>query len=171
MAHGYATPYHPILELLRDYLGIKAAQPLDEARVRWRRRSQACPPRRYAAAASGIPGSDRPGSPGARLDPAVRKVRLIELVRNIVRSGRREQPTVVLVEDLHWIDAASAEFVETMVDAVIGTTTLLLFNFRHDHAAPWMQRTHYRQISLSSLNRTEVNDLLHNLLARIPRWR
>jgi class 3 adenylate cyclase/tetratricopeptide (TPR) repeat protein len=169
MAHGYATPYHPILELLRDYLGIKAAQPLDEARDQVAKAIASLP-----AAGDTLPllleflGLTDPAHPAPRLDPAARKVRLIELVRNIVRSGRREHPTVVLVEDLHWIDAASAEFVETMVDAVIGTTTLLLFNFRHDHAAPWMQRTHYRQISLSSLNRTEVNDLLHDLLGKDP---
>ena len=70
-------------------------------------------------------------------------MRLIELVRNIVRSGRGAKPVVVLIEDLHWIDAASTEFVDAIVDAVVGTSTLLVFNFRRDYTAPWMQRCHY----------------------------
>src|SRR6266576_2881379 len=34
LAHGRATPFQPVLELLRDYFGIKAAEPADEARRR-----------------------------------------------------------------------------------------------------------------------------------------
>jgi adenylate cyclase len=165
MAHGHATPYQPILELLRDYLGIKPVQPPDEAR------------REAAAAIAHLPvanetllllldflGLTDAARPAPRLDPTVRKMRLIELVRDIVRCGRDQHPVVVLVEDLHWIDAASEEFIEVMADAVIGTSTLLLFNFRYGYAAPWMQRSHYRQVSLSPLNRTETDDLLRDLL-------
>jgi len=167
MAHGHATPYQPILELLRDYLGIKATQPLAEAR------------RQVAEAIASLPVANDtlpllldflsltdPARPAPRLDPAVRKMRLIELVRNIVRSTEPQQPAVVLVEDLHWIDAASGEFIEAMVDAVIGTTTLLLFNFRYDYVAPWMQRSHYRPVSLSALSPAETDDLLCDLLGK-----
>ena len=167
MAHGYATPYQPVLELLRDYLGVKAAQSTDEARHRVTMAIANLP-----AAGDTLPllldflGLADPANPTPKLDPATRKVRLIELVRNIVRFSPREHPAVVLVEDLHWIDAASTEFIEAMVDAVIGTTTLLLFNFRYDYVAPWMQRTHYRHVSLSPLSRTETNDLLYDLLGK-----
>jgi class 3 adenylate cyclase/tetratricopeptide (TPR) repeat protein len=167
MAHGHATPYQPILELLRDYLGIKAAQPPDEARRQVANAIASLP-----AASDTLPllldflGLADADHPAPRLDPAVRKTRLIELVRNIVRSGRSQQPAVILVEDLHWIDAASGEFIEATADAVIGTTTLLLFNFRYDYAAPWMQRSHYRQVNLSPLNRTETDDLLGDLLGK-----
>ena len=163
--HARATPYQPILELLRDYLGVSAAQPADEAR------------RGVAEAIAGLPvaGDTLPllldflgladqNRPTPRLDPAVRKMRLVELMRNIVRAGRSNEPAVILIEDLHWIDAASEEFLEAMVDAVVGTTTLLLSNFRSDYAAPWMQRSHYRQVNLLPLDLGEMGDLLRSLL-------
>src|SRR5205085_9569818 len=52
----------------------------------------------------------------------------------------------VLIEDLHWIDVASEEFIETLADAVVGTATLLVVNFRPGFAANFMARTHGRQI-------------------------
>jgi class 3 adenylate cyclase/tetratricopeptide (TPR) repeat protein len=167
LAHGHATPYQPILELLRDYLGIKVTQPPEEARRRVAKAIANLP-----AASDTLPllldflGLADAAMPAPRLDPAVRKVRLIELARNIVRSGSRKKPVVVLVEDLHWIDAASTEFLEAMIDAVTGTTTLLLFNFRFDYTASWMHRTHYRQVNLSPLNRTETSDLVSELLGK-----
>lgn len=166
-AHGRATPYQPILELARDYLGIKATMSPEEAR------------QQVAAVLGGLPvGGDTlplllgflgiadPAQPAANLDPAVRKARLIELVRTIVRSGPQQNPVVVLIDDLHWIDAASEEFVDAMVDAIVGTKTMLLFNFRHGYIAPWMQRTHYRHISLSPLNQAETEALLTDLLGK-----
>jgi hypothetical protein len=51
---------------------------------------------------------------------------------------------VVIIEDLHWIDAASEEFIEALADAVVGTTTLLVVNFRPGFTAPLMQRSRAR---------------------------
>jgi len=166
-AHGHATPYQPVLELLRDYLGIRTTPIADDAR------------RQVASVISGLPGADDvlpllldflgladPRQRPPNLDPATRKARLIDFIRTIIRSGERKKPVVVLVEDLHWIDAASEEFIECIVDAVIGTKTLLLFNFRHGYMAPWMQRSHYRQINLSPLDPAEAEALLNRLLGK-----
>ncbi len=165
LAHGRATPFQPVLELLRDYFGIKAAEPADEARRRVVARLGS-----IAAANETLPlvleflGLADAASPALKLDPVARKMRLIDLVRDVARSGSRERPVVVLIEDLHWIDPASAEFVEALADAVVGTTTLLLLNFRPDFVAPWMQRSHYRQIGVARLDAARVDELLRDLL-------
>ena len=165
-AHGHATPYQPILELARDYLGIEPAMQADEAR------------QKVAGALSTLAADndalplllgflglvDPAAQPAAQFDPAIRKRRLIDLLRLFVRSGQQERPALVLIEDLHWIDAASEEFIDVMVDATIGTKTMLLFNFRHGYSAPWMQRSHYRQINLSPLSPAEAKGLLSELL-------
>jgi adenylate cyclase len=166
-AHGHAMPYQPILELLRDYLGITAALPPDEARQQVSLAIANLPSANDTLPLLlGFLGLADAAQPAPNLDPAVRKARIIELVRNIARSGRPNEPVVFLIEDLHWIDAASQEFVDAMAEAVIGTATLLLFNFRYGYTAAWMQRSHYRQISLSPLNRAEADDLLDNLLGK-----
>ena len=61
-----------------------------------------------------------------KLDPKARKALLLDFVENACRvPALADATTVVLIEDLHWIDAASEEFVEALADAVVGTTTLL----------------------------------------------
>jgi class 3 adenylate cyclase/tetratricopeptide (TPR) repeat protein/nucleoside-triphosphatase THEP1 len=165
LAHGRATPFQPVLELLRDYLGIKAAEPTEEARRRVVERLRNIP-----AGNETLPlvldflGLADAAYPTPNLDPVVRKTRLIDLVRNIARSGHGERATVVLIEDLHWIDTASAEFVEALADAVVDTKTMLLVNFRQEFAAPWMQRSHYRQISVARLDQTNADEFLRDLL-------
>lgn len=165
LAHGRATPFQPVLELLRDYFGIKAAEPADEARRRIVERLAGVP-----TANETLPllleflGLPDPAYPAPKLDPVVRKMRLIDLVRDVARSRHRDGAAVVLIEDLHWIDPASAEFIEALADAVVGTTTLLLLNFRPGFAATWMQRSHYRQISLARLYATKADELLRDLL-------
>ena len=61
---------------------------------------------------------------------------LMDFVGTFAHVSPRDGATVVLIEDLHWIDAASEEFVEALADAVVGTTTLLFVNFRPGFVAP-----------------------------------
>jgi adenylate cyclase len=78
--------------------------------------------------------------------------------------GVQDGSSVVIIEDLHWIDSASEEFVEALADAVVGTKTLLVLNFRPGFVAPLMQRSHYRQISMPPLGPAEATSLLQDHL-------
>jgi predicted ATPase len=80
----------------------------------------------------------------------------------------REPTSVVIIEDLHWIDAASEEFVEALADAIVGTTTLLVVNFRPGFTAPLMQRSHYRQINMPPLPPAQAAILLQDHFGSDP---
>jgi hypothetical protein len=102
-----------------------------------------------------------------KLDPKTRKTLLLDFVRTLPRSPR--VPTaVVIIEDLHWIDAASEEFAEALADAVVGTTTLLIVNFRPGFTAPLMQRSHYRQINMPPLPPAQAAVLLQDHFGSDP---
>jgi predicted ATPase len=165
LAYGRATPLQPVLELFRDYFGIRPGEGAEEARRRVIRILQDLPAVNEAAALIlDFLGLTDPAFPVPKLDPVTRKMRLLDLVRSVARSGSRERVAVVLIEDLHWVDAASEEFVEALAEAVVGTTTLLLLNFRPGLAADWMQSSHYRQIGLSPLEVTNAGELVRDLL-------
>jgi adenylate cyclase len=161
LAHARATPFQPILELLRDVFGIRAKDPVEMSRRRVidRTASIASSETQLLLLLEFL-GLAAPENPAPKLDPRALKIQLLDLVRTLVRSRPGDTATVVLIEDLHWIDAASEEFVEAVADAVVGTATLLVVNFRPGFAASFMQRLHYRQIVVAPLTWPDAHQLL-----------
>ena len=82
----------------------------------------------------GVPDPDRPQ---AALDPEARQQQLLALMSRVVKARSRREPAVHVIEDLQWIDDASAAFVEQLVEAVVGTRTLLIATYRPEHEAAW----------------------------------
>jgi adenylate cyclase len=147
-----------VLELLRDIFGIRTKDSVEISRRRVLDR--------FAPIASSdqqllllleFLGLADPERPAPKLDPRARTIQLLDLVRTLARSGPGDAATVVLIEDLHWIDAASEEFVDALADAIVGTTTLLVVNFRPGFVASFMQRSHYRHIVIPPLASEEAH--------------
>ena len=123
LAHGKSTPFQPVLELLRDFFGLRVKEPIEDLRRRVLDRLTTIPlsePSKlvlleFLGLADPI-APDGQARPQGAQDPA--DSILSERWRV---PPRRDVTTVVLIEDLHWIDAASEEFVEALADAVVGT--------------------------------------------------
>src|SRR6202790_4063744 len=169
LAHGKATPFQPVLELLRDYFGLRVKEATDVSRRRVLDRLAALPvSEQLSRVLLEFLGLAGPQGAAIKIDPKTRKTQLLDFVRTLPRSGPRDTPTIVIIEDLHWIDAASEEFVEALADAVVGTTTLLVVNFRPGFSAPLMQRSHYRQINMRPLPPAQAAILLQDHLGNDP---
>ena len=169
LAHGRATPFQPVLELLRDFFGIRVKESIEVSRRRVIDR--------FATLSSSeqvllvlleFLGLADPARPAPKLDPRARKIQLLDFVRTLAHSSSRDTATIVLIEDLHWIDAASEEFIEALADAIVGTTTLLIVNFRPGFAASFMQRSHYRQIAMPPLASEQARLLLQEHFGEDP---
>lgn len=93
-------------------------------------------------------GEDAPAA--AALAPQGRQARLLGLVAALVRAGGG-QLRVVVVEDLHWLDAASWPFLNVLAESVATTHTLLLTNQRRDMAFAWPRLTHAACLTLGAL--------------------
>ena len=170
MAHGRNIPFLPILEVFRDYYGITLEDDDHGAREKIAGRMIVLD----QSLAETLPlvyeflGVADPLNPAPRLDASARQRQLIGVMRQVIKSSDRAGPTVTMIEDLHWLDAASAEFLEQMVDARAGSRSLLLLNFRPEYRAGWMQNSWYRQIPLTPLGIDAVAELLGDRLGSDP---
>jgi class 3 adenylate cyclase len=170
VAHGKNIPFLPILEVFRAYFGITLEDDDRSAREKIAGRMVLLD----THFADALPllfdflGVADPQRPAPRLDPEARQRQLLAVMRQVIQSVSEERPTVTLIEDLHWLDDASEEFLAQMVDARAGSRNLLLLNFRPEYHAEWMQKSWYRQIPLTPLGRDAIAELLADLLGNDP---
>jgi class 3 adenylate cyclase len=141
-AHGQSVPLLPVFELLRGYFGIAERDPdrLVREKIAGRlllldRAFDETLPLIFDFL--GVPDPERPA---AQTDPEARERQLFGFVRRLVQARSEQEPTVLLIDDLHWIDAASDRFVAQLVEAVSSTRSLLLVNFRPEYTAESRQR-------------------------------
>jgi class 3 adenylate cyclase len=167
LAHAKSIPFLPIRQVFRTYFGVGERD--DDAAVREKIAG------RLLLLDEGfrevlpvifefllVPDPERPVP---RMDPDAKQRQLFEVVRRVARDPRAGATRVVaLLEDLHWLDPASEEMLAQWVDAIAGSSGLLLVNFRPDYRADWMQQTHYRQIPLSPLGPEAIRALVRDLL-------
>jgi adenylate cyclase len=170
VAHGKNIPLLPILELFRAYYGITSEDDDRRAREKIAGRMVLLD----LGFADALPllfdflGVPDPQRPAPRLDPEARQRQVLTVMRKVIQSISEEQPTVTLIEDLHWLDDASGEFLAHMVDARAGSRNLLVLNFRPEYRADWMQKSWYRQIPLTPLGKEAIAELLADLLGGDP---
>jgi adenylate cyclase len=170
VAHGKMIPFLPLLELLRGYFQISDRDSEENARrkiagtlVLLDREFEEALPLMFEFL--GVPDPKRPAR---RMDPEARERELFGIVRRIIRARSSREPTVMLIEDLHWMDGGSEAFLEHAVETVAGTRTLLLVNFRPEYHAGWMQKSYYHQLPLLPLGSEAIRELLQDLLGRDP---
>jgi class 3 adenylate cyclase len=169
-AHGKSLPYLALLDLLRSFFGITS----DERPPAIRRRVKVRLRRLYRPLEDELPlvldflGAADPKRPLPALDEATRRTRLFAFVCRLMQTQSASEPTVLLIDDAHWIDAESDAFLAQLVEAVGWTRTLLLLNFRPDYSAGWMRTSYYRQLQLSPLPADATDTLLRELVGNDP---
>ncbi len=168
--YGHATPLQPVLMLFRTcFFGIAqsdsaefARQRISEALQRLGRVAQD-----DLALLNEFLGVAEAGSGASALSANARRARLLGLLRELVGQASAKT-SVIVFEDLHWLDEASAEFVAVLVDAVAGTRTLLLLNYRPGYKPQWSGLPHVRTIALNDLSQEDTADLVKGLLSVRP---
>ena len=171
VSHEKSVPLLPVLELFRNYFGILGDDDERTAREKIAGRMLLLDP----ALADVLPlmfdflSVPDPAMPAPEMSGEARQQALFGVMRRLA-NARRQQPesVVFLLEDLHWVDPASAAFVAQLVDSVPATQTLVLCNFRPEFQAGWMRVPHYRHISLEPLGRDAAEELLGAVLGTDP---
>jgi adenylate cyclase len=108
------------------------------------------------------------------MDPEAKQRQLFTVLRRLVQGADPRVDSrsfTTLIEDLHWLDPGSEVFLEQWVEAVAGSSSFLLLNFRPEYHAAWMQKSYYRQLPLAPLGPEAIRKLLDDLLGSDPSTR
>jgi len=170
VSHGKASPYLPVIELLKSYFQIQLP---DDARGRCekvigkvlgldRSLEDVLP---YLFALLGI--EDQTSSL-QQMDPQVRRRRTFEALKRLFLRESLNQPLILVFEDLHWIDNETQGFLDVLSESVASARLFLLVNYRPEYRHEWGSKTYYTQLRLSPLGREEAEELLTVLLGNDP---
>jgi class 3 adenylate cyclase/tetratricopeptide (TPR) repeat protein len=172
-AHTSSVPLVPVMQLMRTYFEIGEGDSDARARERIAGRLLILDESLVEAMPLifdflSVADSSRPPP---RLDPEARSRRLLAVMKRLIHAQSADRPGVNLFEDLHWIDPASESFLANHVDAVQGTRSLTIVNFRPEYHARWMSKPYYSQIALTALNQEAITEMLADLLGDDPSLR
>jgi class 3 adenylate cyclase/tetratricopeptide (TPR) repeat protein len=106
-----------------------------------------------------------PGDQGvATMSASARRFAIFEALKQLVLTLAARQPLVLLIEDLHWIDRASEEFLCYIVDALAAARVLLLCTYRPGYQPTFGERSFVTRLPLQRLSADQTADMAAAIL-------
>ena len=170
VSHGKATSYLPVIDLLRGYFKIHDRDDLREVQEKVTGKLLTVdrtlePTLPALLALLDVPVED---AAWQALDPPQRRQRTLDAVKRLLLREAREQPLLVIFEDLHWIDGETQALLDGLVDHLGSSRLLLLITYRPDYQHAWGGRKSYNQMRLDVLPTESAGELLDALLGNDP---
>ena len=92
--------------------------------------------------------------------------RQLTALTNWVIAGAKNQPLVLVFEDLHWGDPTTLDFLRGIAERGALAPLLVVATTRPEFRRPWGMRSHHTTISLAPLDRYQVQHMIGELAAR-----
>jgi predicted ATPase len=164
LAYGNAMPYLPLLDLVRSACAITEAdtpeaigEKVEAALHAIGMDAEEAGP--YLLQLLGV--NDGTG-PLALLSPEAIKARTFETLRQMALRSSRQQPLVLAIENLHWIDRTSEEYFASLVESLAGAPILLLLTYRPGYRPPGMEKSYTTQVALQALAASDSLSLVRS---------
>ncbi|HET7197445.1 MAG TPA: tetratricopeptide repeat protein, partial [Burkholderiales bacterium] len=165
LSYGAATAYLPFIDVVRDALGLAAHGPATTAAA-------------LARVREGMPELDEFLSlylhllslPGAelRIAPQLQgeKFRIMaqEAIAALLTATSRQHPTVLLLEDWHWVDDASHAVLTQIAELVARYALLVVVTCRPGYVGDWGPVAPHATVNLGPLAESSTAELLRAVL-------
>jgi class 3 adenylate cyclase/tetratricopeptide (TPR) repeat protein len=169
-SYGKATPYFPVIDLLKRYAQVEAHN--DARSIRAKVTGQVLTLDEQLqdtipallALLDVLPDT----SPFRALEPQQRRQRTLEALKRLLLRESQAQPVLLVCEDLHWVDSETQALLDSLVESLPTAPLLLLVNYRPEVQHSWGSKTYYTQVPLDPLPPTNADELLHALLGADP---
>jgi tetratricopeptide (TPR) repeat protein len=170
MSYGRATPYFPVIDLLKRYAHVEDTD--DTRTIRAKVTGQVVTLdetlQDTVAALLALLDALPEDSPFLILDPSQRRQRTLAALKRLLLRESQVQPLLLVFEDLHWIDAETQALLESLVESLPTTRILLLVNYRPEYQHGWGSKTYYTQLRLDPLPPVSADAFLQALLGNDP---
>jgi len=101
--------------------------------------------------------------PPSTLSPERQKQLIFETMLGVLLEVASRQPLLLIMEDLHWADPTTLEFLNLIVDQLATTRIFALFTFRPDFNPPWDPRAYLTILMLNRLTQKKCTDMIRHI--------
>jgi class 3 adenylate cyclase/DNA-binding response OmpR family regulator/predicted ATPase len=102
----------------------------------------------------------------SQLGPGKRKERTFATLLARIEAMAARHPVFAVVEDVHWLDPSSLEFIARLVERTAALRILLVVVARPEFVAPWPDDAHVTTLSLSRLSRLDAAHLVSRVAGK-----
>jgi class 3 adenylate cyclase/tetratricopeptide (TPR) repeat protein len=166
VSYGKTTSYLPVIDLLKDYFKIQDRDDLRKIREKVAGKLLTLDDALKPALSALLALLDVPVDDASwrMLDPGQRRQQTLDAVKHLLLREAREQPLLLIFEDLHWIDGETQAVLDDLVESLPMARILLLVNYRPEYAHTWGGKTYYRLLRIDPLPVESIEELLEALL-------
>lgn len=168
----YCSPYNsnsayfPIIERLKRAAGIKKRNSANEKIAKIQRflelpgldRTRVLP---AIAALLSIPYEQ--DSDFARMSLVEQKREILLMLIEIIKAMSQGQALYMIIEDIHWIDPSTLEFIHQLVEAMQDQAFLLIMTSRPEIDPAQMRLTQAMMLQLNRLSRKQSIEVIHQI--------
>src|SRR5215472_7918759 len=183
VSYGKATPYFPLIEMLRRYFQIADGAGSEDIREQVVMHileldnmfKDAIPP--ILSLLGALPDEVHPPAPWTQfkevvdateryrgMDPQQRRRYTFEAIKRVLVRESQRQPLLIVFEDLHWIDSETQAFLDSFVESLPMARIVLLVDYRPEYSHRWGDKSYYTHIRVDPLQSANAEELLQHLL-------
>jgi class 3 adenylate cyclase len=164
--YGGAMSYLPFLDILRSYFGIKEGEReaiikkgIAERVLKLEEKLKA-----ILTPLQDLLSLKVEDEGYLELEPKGRREKIFEALRDLLLRESQERPLVMAVEDLHWIDKTSEEFLDYFIGWLANAKVLLILVYRPEFTHRWGNKSYFSRIGLDELTLQSSAELVKAIL-------
>jgi transcriptional regulator with AAA-type ATPase domain/tetratricopeptide (TPR) repeat protein len=163
---GRAMPFHPVVDMLRQACRIEDGDTGATVATKLEQRVRRLDERLVSALPflRSLLGLD-PGDPAIdAMDPKLRGVEITRATQRMLARAAEVLPQVIVLEDAHWMDAATEEWVARLADSLGTQCVLLVVTYRPGYTPPFGDHTFHTRLALTTLPTADSVRMARELL-------
>jgi TOMM system kinase/cyclase fusion protein len=164
--HFKNTAFHPLIDLILRSMDIHRADPPEQKLTKVENTLAALKfplEETVPLFAALLSISFEPRYPSLGLAPEQQKMKTLESLVSMLLRMALNRPTLFIIEDMHWVDHSTIEFLNALIDRLPSSRVLVVLTSRAEFRAPWSARRHLYQLTLERLTPTSTLSMIEEV--------
>jgi class 3 adenylate cyclase/predicted ATPase len=106
--------------------------------------------------------------PPLNLSPQRQRQKTLETIVAILLELTEHQPVLFIMEDLHWVDPTTLEFMNLLIDQTPTASLLVLLTCRPTFQPSWTHRSYLTEVTVNRLSRNQIEQMTEEVAGGKP---